>query len=134
MTSNRAGIRGVVIWMGNGNLILNGSNSIVKCTAGFEGGGISLYNVTINLPGNNKFISNFVTSGGGISARWSHFSFTDSSHFSNNSATDTGGGISTSIITLGFSGKNIFDKSADLGGGIYMMNSSLDFWGKMIST
>ena len=94
--------------MDNGNLILNGNNSVVRCTAGIEGGGISIYNVTINLPGNNKFISNLATRGGGISARWSHLSFTNSSQFSNNSAADTGGGISTSISTLAFSGKNYF--------------------------
>ena len=129
--TNRAGIRGGGIWMDNGNLILNGNNSIVRCTAGIEGGGLSLYNVTINLPGNNKFTSNSAKSGGAISARWSRFSFTNSSHFSNNSAADTGGGISTSISTLAFSGKNTFDNnSADLGGGIFMLNSSLDFLGQ----
>ena len=131
--TNRAGIRGGGIWMDNGDLILNGNNSIVRCTAGIEGGGLGIFNVTINLPGNNKFISNFATSGGGISAHWSHLSFTNSSHFSNNSAADTGGGISTSISTLAFRGKNTFENnSADLGGGIHMWNSSFDFLGRNI--
>ena len=129
--TNRAGIRGGGIWMDNGNLIFNGNNSVVRCTAGIDGGGIGIYNVTINLQGNIKFISNLARRGGGISARRSTFSFTNSSHFSNNSATDTGGGISTSISTLTFSGINTFENnSADLGGGIYMLNSSFHFLGK----
>ena len=128
--NSRADIRGGGIWVDKGSLILNGNNSIVRCTAGNEGGGMNILHATINLPGNNKFISNSAISGGGISARWSHLSFTNSSYFSNNIAADTGGGISTSISTLVFGGKNTFDNNAaDLGGGIYMLNSSLDFCG-----
>ena len=128
--ANRADISGGGIWVDNGALIVDGSSYFEKCTARYDGGGIFTSAATVTLSGNNTFLSNLATlRGGGISARWSNFSFTNSSKFSNNTA-ETGGAIFTDNSNLDFGGLNFIESnSADIGGGIYMRNSSFHFLG-----
>ena len=128
--ANRAYISGGGIWLDNSILALNGASHLVECVASYEGGAIFMYATTASLHGNITFESNSATTGGGIHARWSKVSVTDTCDFIYNIA-GFGGGIFADNNTFEFKDLNTFrgNQANHTGGGIYVARSVLNFLG-----
>ena len=125
---NKANISGGGIWLDNSHLALNGSNHFVECAASYEGGALFIYAAAASLAGNNTFKMNSATTGGGIHARWSNVSVTNSCSFNSNIAV-FGGGIYTDNGTFKFNGSSTFrgNQANYTGGGIHATRSALSF-------
>ena len=107
--NNRVHVSGGRIWLDNSSLILKGYNRFVECAASYEGGAICSYASMASITGNNTFKSNTATTGGGLNARWSHVSVTETSklNFEKNIAV-FGGEIYTDNSTFEFNGSSTF--------------------------
>ena len=120
------------IWLYNSTIDISGNITVRNNTAQQYGGGIYMSRANLTLAGINKFTNNSARDGGGIyAAENSNLDFDGMNTFDTNKATDNGGGIYMSRTNLTLAGMNIFtNNSARDGGGIYAAeNSNLDFDG-----
>ena len=127
---NRAHVSGGGIWLDNSNLKLDGLNHFEECVASYEGGAIFIYAATASLLGKNVFVSNSAISGGGVHARWSNMSVTNSCSFKHNIAV-IGGGLFTDGCSFKMNGSITFkgNQANYTGGAIHAARSVLNILG-----
>ena len=97
-----------------------------------EGGGLYTFNCTVNFPGENTLITNSASNqGGGFSVVHSTLNMNGSTTFKNNLAT-SGGGMYIDSSKAGIDGNSCFmNNTAESGGGaIYVRDSVAEFSGK----
>ena len=96
-------------------------------SADYTGGGLSVYQSTINLGGQNKFCNNKALKGGGLFTFKCTVNFPGENNFIANSASNHGGACAVMHSTLHLNGSTTFkNNTATSGGGVYIGFSTVD--------
>ena len=123
LCGNMASIGGAVLCLSNSNISIQGSHNLQNNKAKF-GGGIAAIECQIIIVGDFRLESNKASLGGGLYLEKSNTS--GCGYFSNNSASEYGGGIYASESTLYFNEGIIFDRNSALnGGGLLLAEDSV---------
>ena len=137
MVRNHTAANGAGIYVRSGNTTINGATVVKDNTATSTGGGVYVYSGTLTLNGTTITSNTATTTGGGIYLRnASGVALTSNgATIVDNTATNNGGGIYVAganvTITFASNTTNIGASSkankAQLGGGIYVANGTLNF-------
>ena len=123
------------IYTDNSTFELNGSSTFTGNQANYTGGAVYAARSIMNFLGTSSLIATLnhaARDGGGIYTRDNCvINLLGLSNYQNNSAEDTGGGISAFWSSFNIAGQNIFESNnAGEGGGFYAVHCSVTFSGE----
>ena len=106
---------------------LLGLSNYQRNSGDYTGGGVSVYQSSINLDGQNTFCNNKALKGGGLFMFKCTVNVSGVNNFIANSATDHGGGFTVMHSTLHLNGSTTFkNNTTTTGGGVYIGFSTVD--------